>query len=209
MRTIFTEDAIHWLKNHHVDPESSFIASMPDYSEFPTKTLAEWKTWFTDTAALILSKTPDDGVAIFFQSDIKEDGEWVDKGYLVQKAAEQTGHTLLWHKVFCRHQAGSVTYGRPSFSHMLCFSKNLRADVAKSTADVIPDLGEKLWPRGMGQSACEIACRYISEQTQTRTVINPFCGHGSILAVANRLGLKAIGIEMSAKRADKAREAIL
>jgi hypothetical protein len=209
MRTVLTEDAVAWLKNQAIDPDSSFVTSMPDYSEFPKYTLNEWKSWFTETAALILDQTPDHGVAIFFQSDIKVDGEWIDKGYLCQKAAERTGHTLLWHKIFCRHDPGSITFGRPSYSHLLCFSKNLRANVALSTADVIPGLGEKLWPRGMGQEACEVACQMILKETQTRTVINPFCGYGSVLAVANRLGLKAIGIEMSAKRAEKARLACL
>jgi len=205
MRTVFTEDAIAWLKNHPINLDSSLVASMPDFSEFPQLTLTDWKTWFTETASLILEKTPDLGVAIFFQSDIKVEGEWVDKGYLCQKAAERTCHTLLWHKVFCRHDPGSITFGRPSYSHLLCFSKNLRADVALSTADVVPDLGEKLWPRGMGKAACEVACTMILKETKTRTVLNPFCGHGSVLAVANRLGLHAIGIEMSAKRAEKAR----
>jgi hypothetical protein len=30
------------------------------------------------------------------------DGVWIDNGYLVRKAAEQTGHFLLWHKLVCR-----------------------------------------------------------------------------------------------------------
>jgi tRNA G10 N-methylase Trm11 len=36
-------------------------------------------------------------------------------------------------------------------------------------------------------------------------VVDPFCGHGTILAVANEHGLDAVGVELSAKRARKAR----
>jgi tRNA G10 N-methylase Trm11 len=37
-------------------------------------------------------------------------------------------------------------------------------------------------------------------------VVDPFCGLGSALAVANALGMDAIGVELSRKRAEKARE---
>ena len=57
----------------------------------------------------------------------------------------------------------------------------------------------------MGVQACLAACRFVLEQTETRTVVDPFCGHGTVLAVANFLGLQAIGVELGRKRAEKAR----
>jgi len=177
---------------------------MPDISEFPGYTLDEWKEWFVQTASLILSKCPSTGVTIFYQSDIKHEGIWVDKSYLCQKAAESLGHELLWHKIICRSPAGIATFGRPAYSHMLCFSQELKVDISKSTADVIPDLGEKTWARGMGLEACLIAARFIKEQTQSKLTINPFCGEGSMLAAANAYELIALGIERSPKRAEKA-----
>ena len=199
------EDAIEWLTNLEPIAGSSFVASMPDISEFPGYSLAQWKEWFVNAATLILSRTPENGVSIFYQSDIKVDGTWVDKGYLCQKAAENLGHELLWHKIICRSPAGIATFGRPAYSHMLCFSKSLRVDVAKSTADVVPDLGEKTWQRGMGLEACLMAAKFIKEQTSSHQMINPFCGEGSMLAAANIYELDALGIERSPKRAEKAR----
>lgn len=205
-RTVHCTDALEWLKAQGVLSGCSMLASMPDISEFPAYSLNSWKEWFTGTAELILSKADPQGVTIFYQSDIKFDGHWVDKGFLCQKAAEKLGQELLWHKIVCRSPAGTVTFGRPSYSHMLCFSKNLKADPAKSTADVIGDIGDKTWQRGMGLEACLVAAKFVAAETSTRTLVNPFCGEGSMLAAANSIGLNAIGIERSPKRAEKARQ---
>lgn len=204
-RTVHTADAIEWLKSQETLTGCSLIASLPDISEFQGFTLSRWKEWFLETASLILSKCPDDGVTIFYQSDIKHEGTWVDKGYLCQKAAEAAGMETLWHKIVCRYPAGTITFGRPAYSHMLCFSKGVRADVSKSTMDVLPDIGDKTWERGMGMEACLLASKFILTQTQTRTIVHPFCGEGSMLSAANAVGLNAIGIERSPKRAEKAR----
>lgn len=204
-RTVHCEDALVWLNNQTPLEGCSLIASMPDISEFQQFTLAQWKEWFYNTAELVLSKTPDDGVTIFFQSDIKVDGTWVDKSYICQKAAESLGRELLWHKIFCRAPVGTTTFGRPAYSHMICFSKNVRVDVSKSTPDVIPDLGEKTWERGMGLEASVMAAKFILKQTTTRTLVHPFCGEGSMLAACEFIGLNSVGIERSPKRAERAR----
>ncbi len=204
-RTVYCEDALGWLKSRGVLAGSSLITSMPDYSEFPSMSLSQWKDWFTSAAELVLSACPDDGVTIFFQTDIKNEGTWVDKAYLCQKAAERVGHELLWHKLVCRVAPGNATFGRPGYSHLICFSKTLRAELSKSTSDVLPEPGDVTWTRGMGVRACEVACRYILENTETRTVVDPFCGHGTVLAVANKMGMDAIGVELGNKRAKKAR----
>ncbi len=204
MRTIYCEDAIEWLKATPILSGCSIVASMPDVSEFPKFSLDQWKDWFIQTASLVMSRCPDEGVTLFYQSDIKVEGTWVDKGYLCQKAAEALGHALLWHKVVCRVPPGVITFGKPSYTHLLCFSKDLRANVAKSTADVIPEIGEKTWQRGMGLQACLFIAQFIAEQTSTRTIVHPFCGEGSMLAAANYMNLRAVGIERGVKRAKKA-----
>lgn len=200
-RTIHCCDAVDWLQRCPVLDGVSFITSLPDVSELAPLTLSQWKCWFRSTAKLVLSLCPSDGVAIFFQTDIKFNGVWVDKAYLIQQAAEDAGHNLLWHKIVCRAAAGKATYSRPAYHHMLCFSKGVKADVHKATADVLPEAGDTTWARGMGLAACTAACKFILRHTATRTVVDPFCGHGTVLAVANHLGLNAVGIELSPKRA--------
>jgi len=205
-RVVHCEDAVGWLESSPILTGCSLIGSLPDISEFPSYTINQWNDWFIRAASLIISKTPDDGVAVFYQSDIKLKGVWIEKGYLCQKAAESSGHHLLWHKIACRAQPGHTTFGRPGYSHILCFSKNLRVDLRKSSADVIPDIGDKIWARGMGINACLMIAKFIAEQTSSTTIVNPFCGHGSMLAAANVFNLSAVGIERSPKRSEIARE---
>lgn len=203
-RIVHHMDALAWLENQPVLEGSSIITSMPDYSEFPKLSLAEWKAWFVRVAALLFSRCPDEGVVIFYQRDRKRDGIWVDKGFLVQKAAEDCGIDLLWHKVVCRAPPGQPTFGSTGYSHLLCFSRGVRPALTISTADVLPAAGSVTWTRGMGVKACEAAVKFVLQHTETRTIVDPFCGHGTVLAVANELGLDAVGVELGRKRAEKA-----
>lgn len=205
-RIIHHGDAIPWLENQSVLEGCSIITSLPDYSEFPQLSLEEWKTWWHRACLLLFARCPENGVVIFYQRDSKKHGTWIDKGYLCQKAAEASGAELLWHKVVARAPAGNVTFGRPGFSHLLCFSKGVRADLTKSTADILAEAGKTTWTRGMGLKACLAACKFVLEQTSSHTIVDPFCGHGTVLAVANQLGLHAIGVEMGRRRAERARK---
>ena len=203
-RTVHCADALAWLGSSPALAGCSLVTSLPDFSEFPAFTLDQWKAWFVAAAGLVLARCPPEGVAIFYQTDRKQDGAWVDKGYLCQKAAEEQGSGLLWHKLVCRAPPGTASFGRPGYSHMLCFSRGVRDVVARSTPDVLPAAGEATWTRGMGVQACLAAVRFVRDQTETRTIVDPFCGHGTVLAAANALGLDAIGVELSRKRARKA-----
>jgi hypothetical protein len=203
-RMIYQADAIEWLGAAGTVTGASFVSSLPDYSEFPSSSLAEWKNWFVLAVKAILESCPDDGVAIFYQRDSKKDGAWIDKGYLCQKAAEQTDHAMLWHKIVCRVPPGQTTFGKPSYSHLLCFSRKIRLPLAMAKEDVIVNSGKVSWARGMGVNVCKISCEFILEHTATRTIVDPFCGHGTVLAVANHYGLNAVGVELGRKRAEKA-----
>jgi hypothetical protein len=57
----------------------------------------------------------------------------------------------------------------------------------------------------MGVRACEVACSYLRDEIGARVVVDPFCGRGTVLAVANEMGLDAVGVELSAKRCKAAR----
>ena len=200
---------MQWLAGRPVLAGCSVVTSLPDATELPGVGQDAWRAWFIDAAALCLSRTPDDGATLFYQSDVKRSGHWVDKAYLVQRAAEQQARPLLFHKIICRRPAGTITHGRAAYGHLLCFSRGLREDLSRCTADVLPDAGHMTWVRAIGLNACRVACRWVLEHSQTRTIVDPFCGLGTVLAVANELGLDAIGVELNKKRAGKARTLVL
>lgn len=204
-RVVHCQDALPWLEENTPIAGASLITSLPDTSGLPQLTLEQWRNWFTSTAAACLRSTPDDGVTIFYQTDIKREGTWIDKSYLCHKAAEEEGAALLWHKIVCRKTPGATAFGRPSYGHLLCYSRGVRDRIAQSYADVLPGTGTMTWSRATGLAACELACRYVKSHTNSDTIVDPFCGTGAIIAVANRLGFRAIGVELGNKRARKAR----
>lgn len=208
-RQIIHGEALAWLDENPAPPCSSVITSLPDVSEMAELGFEGWRTWFLGAVRRILRWIPSEGVAIFFQSDIRHHGVWVDKGYLIARAAEDEGAALVWHKIVCRKEPGTATYGRASYSHLLCVSREPRPPPTRPSPDVLPDVGFKPWSRAMGVEACRLACRYLLDETTTRIVVDPFCGHGTALAVANTLGLEAIGVDLGARKCRAARNLVI
>jgi hypothetical protein len=205
-RVVHTGDGVAWLRAAAVlPPDHAVVTSLPDHSELPELGFDGWRRWFVDAAALACAAVADDAVAVFYQTDVKHEGRWVDKAFLVQLAAERAGSHLLWHKIVCRVPAGTTTYGRPAYAHLLCASRKLVLAPGQSSPDVLPRLGHMTWPRAMGREACEAVVAFLLAHTRCRTVVDPFCGVGTILAVANGRGLDAVGVERSPRRAERAR----
>jgi hypothetical protein len=206
-RVVHQEDAVAWLSGKTLPEDHALVTSLPDSSEVKLDAAA-WERWFVAAAAAVLRATHERSIAVFYQSDVKRDGLWIDKSFLVQLAAREAGARLLFHKIVCRAPAGTVTPGRPAYAHLLGFSRALTLPVEASTsfADVLPNMGKMTWSRAMGLAACEAVCAFLRAATKTRVVVDPFCGVGTMLAVANIYGFDAIGVELSAKRAAQARE---
>jgi hypothetical protein len=207
-REVIQADAIAWLQTADLG-SGSIITSLPDASAFEAQGFGYWRAWFIEAVRLCLTKLSPQAVGIFYQTDIKRDGVWIDKGFLCQLGAEAAGAALLWHKVVCRAPAGQVTFNRPAYSHMLCFSQALRLEPGASTADVLPSTGLMTWAQAMGVDAASAAVRFVQSHTTSRTVIDPFCGHGTALAVANKYGLNAVGVDVSGKMCRRARRLTL
>src|SRR5262245_39637329 len=125
-RVVHQGDGVAWLAAAPLPSDHAIVTSLPDHSEVPDLGVAGWRRWFVDTVALACRQIGDDAVAIFFQTDVKHDGRWIDKGFLVHLGADAAGSHLLWHKIVCRAAPGATTFGRPAYAHLLCVSRGLR-----------------------------------------------------------------------------------
>jgi hypothetical protein len=201
-------DGLEWMHAQPADLGTSVITSLPDLSELPELSFEAWQHWFVEAARAVLRWVPASDMAIFYQSDVLHERTWVSKSHLVMQAADAEAARLAWHKIVCRRPAGTSTWGRASYSHMLCFTRGEVPAVLAASPDVLPDAGASTWARGMGATAGELACHYLRKHTQTQTIVDPFCGRGGVLAVAATFGFDVIGIEISKKRCRAARTAV-
>ena len=204
-RVVHEADALPWLAANPLPAEGGVLTSLPDVAEFRHRDVDRWRAWFVQAAELVLRATPPARAAVFYQTDVKRDGRWIDKSFLVQQAAAAAGVPLLWHKIVCRAPTGQATFARPGYAHLLAFSAELREPVEAATPDVLPGLGAMTWARAMGLAATEAAVRWLRDVAGARTIVDPFCGVGTALAVATRHGLHAIGVALNPGRAQKAR----
>jgi hypothetical protein len=208
-RRVVQAEALSWLDAHPAEPGTSVITSLPDVSELPELGLDGWRAWFVDATRRVIAWVPDGGVAVFYQSDVRFGGAWIDKGYLVMRGAEDAGAHVVWHKIVCRKPPGTVALGRPSYAHMICVSLTPRPPARHAGPDVLPDAGHMPWSKAIGVEACRVACRYLREDTDTRVVVDPFCGRGTALAVANAMGFDALGVDTGGKRCRVARTLVV
>ncbi|HET8939296.1 MAG TPA: hypothetical protein VFN67_37885 [Polyangiales bacterium] len=203
--SILQGDGLAWMRTCPAEPGTSVITSLPDMSELPELSADAWRAWFIDAARAVLAWVPASDMAIFYQSDVLHERAWISKSHYVMQAAEAEAAQLVWHKIVCRRPPGTSTWGRASYSHMLCFTRGEVPAVAAASPHVLADAGETSWARGMGNAASELACTYLRKHTGTRCIVDPFCGRGGVLAVAHTLGFEVTGVELSKKRCRAAR----
>ena len=203
-RQVHCADAIAWMREQGRIEGACAVTSLPDVSEV-NLSLSAWRTWFLSAVALVVDAIPDTHAALFFQSDIKRDGVWVDKGSMVIRAAEDAGAHILFHKIVCRRPPGVLTFGRPGYTHLIAVSRAMKCPDVLPLPDIITDAGRLPWVRAMGVRAAAHAVRFARDQAGAQTIFDPFCGVGTVLAVANELGLDSVGVELSRKRCEQAR----
>lgn len=186
MVQIICADSLSWLSKKEMS--GSIITSLPDKEEIGLDIKA-WEAWFIQAATRCFEFVEGtNNPVIFYQTDRKHGGEWHSKAGLLIGLAKDIGIPLIWHKICLVNKPGGINLFRPSYSHLLCFSHSnpLRSrcenrSVGKATPDVL-ETGHKLYKNGMGIQAAKVALDYLS--THSETLIDPFCGVGTLLSLA-------------------------
>lgn len=200
-RVIHCQDAIPWLeKQQGVD---AIVTSIPEMDELDM-TRTEYIPFFRSTARRCLEAVKETGYCIFLQTDRKQNG-WVDKSYLITGEAEELGMRLLWHKIALRVEVGKTDLYRPGYSHMLCYSK--KGKIGIPMADVVYR-GEVTYPNAFGIDAVRHVVGYLKKQG-VKSITDPFVGSGTVVAIANAMGMDAIGVDIDKAQCEKARKLVL
>lgn len=150
---------------------------------------------------LVIDSVPAESAVLLFQSDIKREGRWIDKGALVISAAEAAGAHVLFHKIVSRREPGQLTYGRPGYTHFIAISRQMRCPDVLPIPDIVIDAGPARWVRAMGIRAAAHAIRFARAEAKARVIFDPFCGAWR----REYAWLDAIGVERSKKRAEQSR----
>jgi hypothetical protein len=200
MREVLQGDAVEWMRRH--GGEGSVITSPPD-AEPMGMTLEEWLPWFRFAVKACLWTAGDAHPAIFYMSDRKREGRLLSKGAEVMFVARSVRMEVLWHKIVLRKPVGAVNLHRPGWDHLIAVGgKGCRPGAA--SPDVM-ERGPALWMRGFGINPARVAVDLA--MIHGGPVIAPFCGRGTILAVAEDAGLDSVGIDTDPECVEYARTA--
>lgn len=196
-REVHCGDALAWLpRQKELD---CIVTSIPEMEEVGLS-VGAYEPFFRKAVHLCLEAVKDTGYAVFLQTDRKYKG-WLDKSYWCSSEAATAGFTMVWHKIALRQKPGTSGLFRPTYSHMLCYSK--KGKVGPLFPDVM-ERGDVTYENAFGVEAVKAVLSYVKAQG-AKTVVDPFAGSGTTLALANAMGLKAVGVDIDPKQCAKAR----
>ena len=203
-REIIVDDSMNYLEK--VNSLANVITGLPDLDE-TDMTMSQYAKFFNDIVSKIFEKLNRLGYAIFIQTDRKYQGSWLDKSYMLSNIALSFGCKMVWHKIVLQREVGRINLHRPGYSHMVCYTYDGKPGVA--FADVVP-VSTKLYKNGTPIGAANAAVNFIKQNNKgDTTIVDPFVGKGTIVAIANNYGLNAIGIDIDPKQAALAQTAII
>lgn len=201
---ILCADSLVWLPDH--PDQGAIVTSLPEVSELPHVPFEEYGSWLAQAARLCFGSLSEDCPIVFLQTDRKHDGRWLDKSFALSAVAEECGYWMLWHKIELRGKPGTMDWRRPGFRHVLAYGRG-KTRPGDATPDIIPP-SQPLYADGVGKLAAEEAVRLCLLTNNAPRILDPFCGQGTFLAAAQRLGAKDItGIDISVEQCRLARDA--
>lgn len=196
------QDAVQWLKSRDDRSIDHVVTGLPDVHEIDSTesmTFADYHAWFTQVARDIFRTVKPKGYAIFIQTDRKRDRQVYSKSTWLTSTAMESGMKLIWHKIVLQRDVGKIDLYRPTYSHMLCYSREGSTGVAFE--DVIPP-SKKYYANATPIEAVERAIRFISTMVPKTarkadvSIVDPFVGRGTVGQIAYKYGFNFLGIDI-------------
>lgn len=193
-KQIICADAIAWLESGACPP-CAIVTSPPEAAELKMS-IAEFAPWYQRAIELCIAAAGPGAPVIIYSTDRKADGGWLSKPALIIAAAQASGFRLLWHKIVLRREPGHIDIHRPGFTNLVAIGG---ADCRPGAAT--PDVmhrGHMLYPDAMGFIPARLAIEFAA--SAGLPIVDPFCGRGTVPAIADALGLETIGIDIDAEQ---------
>ena len=197
MFEIFTLDARKYLES--CENVGNVFTGLPDMNEMKIE-LDDYIKFFEQCVELIMSKLRLGSYAVFCQTDRKYNRSWIDKSYLLSKVAERVGLKCCWHKIVLLRDVGKTNLYRPTYSHLMCFSRDCTTGIA--FPDVFPT-GKRLYENGLSIEVVDIVLEFLERHSKDKTLLDPFAGRGTIPWRALLKGFDVTAIDINDKQTEK------
>lgn len=204
---IICEDSLNWLNKQEDNTISNIITGMPDYEEVKEtyKKTEEYIDFLKTILRLCFKKTKKNGYCIFVQTDRKKNREWIDKSYIVSDiACREYGWKMVFHKIVLNRHAEKIDLFRPSFSHILAYTK--LNTTGKQFADVFGYTPKaKIYGNGMPHKVAEQLVKFVKKygcksndhnNNNHADVVDIFCGQSTVGIYCIKEDLSYCGIDI-------------
>lgn len=200
MWDLICQDSLLWLKRQKNHSINNILSGIPDMDELDINDIQLYKNWIEMTVDLLFQKTSEVGYIILIQTDRKVGGQWIDKSTIINNIAQKNQSRLLWHKIVLNRPVGSANLHRPTYSHMLCYSRFSKP--GNGLPDVI-ESGGRLYKNGTPINAVKMSIDYLlskrsewNRNNDNYDIVDPFVGQGTVVYYAIKNGLSALGIDI-------------
>jgi hypothetical protein len=198
---IICQDALVWLKGQKSNSLTNIVTGIPDLEEVGM-TSSKYLEFFGRSVDLIFEKVHPSSYVIFMVTDRKHQKTWIDKSFLISQAAHKHQVPLRWHKIILLRPVGSTHIQRPTYQHLMCFSRE------SGPGEATPDLmmcGKKVYKNASCPLATAYAINFLKRYSVFKSVIDPFVGRGTVLEIAQKAGFTGIGVDLDPKQCSAAR----
>lgn len=189
-RIVICNDALETLDSFDLEPANIFTG-MPDNTEMKLdyKQYGEYRKKILKN----IFELGKDNILVFTQTDKKATsmGIWYDKISSIYEAANEFKVKLIFHKIGLYHNEDTF----PDYQHYICFSNIINTNTNINNSVMLA--GDKLYKNGTPFNIIMNALMlFKNNNSNNNNVLDPFCGRGTNLALANLIGMNAIGIDI-------------